>query len=236
MQHTITVPSDLSEITVGQYQEYLLKTENLVGDDIAAMTVSIFCNIDIEAVKYMTASDILSTASHINYLFSLDHELQMRVKLHGVDLGFNPNLDKMSFGEYIDLDENVTDWQKMHVALSVVYRPITMTHGERYSIAPYIGADHVEDGAELSYMDCMKELPMSVALGATVFFYALEKESLETMITYLVKATEEAMNTVLSHSLPSNGDGITAYIRLLKEMLQDSMKQVELQYMKPLPI
>lgn len=236
MQHTIKVPSDLSEITVGQYQDYLIKTKHLVGDDIAAMTVSVFCNIDLHAVNYMTASDIISIAEGINYLFSVDHELITRVTLEGTDLGFVPSLDKMSFGEYIDLDESVTDWANMHTALAVLYRPVTMTHGERYSIAEYVGADQIEEGSEMSYQDCMKNLPMSVALGATVFFYALGKESLEITINYLVKELEVVMSTAVQHNSHSNGGGITAYIKSLKEMLQDLTEQAESPYMKPLVI
>ena len=34
-------------------------------------------------------------------------------------------LDDMTLGEYIDLDNTLGEWQEMHKAMSILYRPIT---------------------------------------------------------------------------------------------------------------
>jgi hypothetical protein len=33
----------------------------------------------------------------------------------------------MSFGEYVDLDTYLADWQQMDKAMSVLFRPVTFT-------------------------------------------------------------------------------------------------------------
>jgi hypothetical protein len=57
--------------------------------------------------------------------------------MDGVEYGFIPNLDDMSFGEYVDLDTYLGDWQNIHRAMAVLYRPIREKRGERYNIVPY---------------------------------------------------------------------------------------------------
>ena len=59
----------------------------------------------------------------------------------GVEYGFIPVLDDMTLGEYVDLDENFTDWDKMHKAMSVLFRPIKLKKGDRYQIEEYDGMD-----------------------------------------------------------------------------------------------
>ena len=41
--------------------------------------------------------------------------------MRGVEYGFIPNLDDMSFGEYVDLDTYIGDWQNIHRAMAVLY-------------------------------------------------------------------------------------------------------------------
>jgi hypothetical protein len=36
-----------------------------------------------------------------------------------LEFGMIPELDKMTFGEYIDLESYITDWDNMHKAMAV---------------------------------------------------------------------------------------------------------------------
>ena len=45
----------------------------------------------------------------------------------------------MSFGEYIDLDTNIGDWQKIEKAMAVLYRPVIKEYGNLYDIEDYLG-------------------------------------------------------------------------------------------------
>ena len=48
-----------------------------------------------------------------------------------------PDLDELSFGEYIDLDTYLGDWENIHDAMNVLYRPINSKKGDRYTIQEY---------------------------------------------------------------------------------------------------
>ena len=43
-----------------------------------------------------------------------------------VEFGFVPKLDELSFGEFIDLDKYLQDWDSMHKAMAVLFRPVSM--------------------------------------------------------------------------------------------------------------
>ena len=62
---------------------------------------------------------------------------------------------------------NLGDWQTMHKAMSVLYRPVTFSKGHKYQIEDYEGI--VNDEA-------MKQAPLDVVFSAMVFFYRLSNE------------------------------------------------------------
>ena len=133
----------------------------------------------------------------------------------GVEFGFIPNLDEMSTGEYMDLDTYITDWDTMHNAMAVLYRPITNKLGNKYKIEEYKGS--------ITYADVMKHAPLDVVLGAMVFFYTLGNDLLKSTISYL-EGNQEVQNILTKHNLENVGDGIQVSMLLLKETLEDLMK------------
>jgi hypothetical protein len=71
----------------------------------------------------------------------------------------------------------------------------------------------------------MLDMPVDVAIGAMVFFYRLgSKLPLLTMDYLQIVMKEEGVPQTLKPILGENGDGINQYIRLLKEMSEDSMR------------
>ena len=68
-------------------------------------------------------------------------------------------------------------------------------------------------------------MPVTVALGAMVFFYRLgSKLPLLTMDYLQATLKKEGVPPQLNPILGENGDGINRYIHLLKEMSEESMK------------
>ena len=213
MQIEINVPTSLNEITLEQYQKFLKVTEeNPEGSFLDAKMIEIFCGIPLsESYKLKMSSvqaivDILTemlneTPAHINR-FSLD----------GVQYGFVPDLDEMSLGEYVDLDGNASDWQKMHIAMNVLYRPVITDKVGKYNIKEYTADDPSK----------MKDMPLGVALGSLFFFYNLGIEL--SKHTILSSSNQQEMETI-QELLTSveNGDGTRQFIVSLEEML-DSLK------------
>ena len=135
-----------------------------------------------------------------------------------MEFGFIPNLEEISFGEYVDLEKYLQDVSTFHKAMAVMYRPIKETFKDRYSIHDYNGSDE--------YSDLMKFAPLQIVKGANVFFWTLEKDLLKATLTFLETEMTAEIKThlVKELNLENSGVGMEAYTSSLKETLQDSMQ------------
>ena len=212
MKVDILVPSSLSDITLEQYQKFakINTGDNEDTNFLMHKTVEIFCNLELKNVAKIKFSYVKDILNDINKIFEQKSELISTFTLGGVEYGFIPTLDDMSLGEYIDLDENFTDWETMHKAMSVLYRPVTLHKGERYQIQEYDG---------IQYAEVMKKAPLNVVMGCMVFFYRLNNELLRTTLNYLEEELPKQMTTEQLQTLEKNGVGIKASMESLKEML-----------------
>ena len=230
---TLQVPDSLGDITLGQYQKYLKIIEANEGDDNAAefinlKTIEIFCDIEFKDVLSIPLGEAEKVLSIISKAFEEKPELIRHFKLLDVDMGFIPSLETISLGEYIDVENNVSDWQTMHKAMAVLFRPVNFRSKERYTIAPYEPSDEVSE--------LMKEMPLSVAMGSMVFFYDLGTELLRAIPTYIQQNLTEEQTYLLKQTSAQSGDGINQFMDLLKGMSLDSMKSQAFHYSNASPI
>ena len=230
MKIEIEIPSNLSEISLDRYQKYMLTLNN--SDDkkfVFQKMIEIFCGLELKEVVKMKASTVIELVQHFNKIFNEKTNFKHRFKLNNVEFGFIPDLENISFGEYIDLDSNLGDIQKLNKAMAVMYRPITKTFKDKYEIEEYQGS--------ANYSEVMKYAPVDVALGATVFFYRLRSELLKATLHYLEREVETmtSTNTAKKRSLESSGDGISQYTQLLKVMSDDLITLPEWDYSNALP-
>ena len=161
--------------------------------------------------------------SHVLELLNKEAKLQHRFKMTDpsgktVEFGFMPNMDEMSLGEYIDLEKYVSDWADMHKALAVMYRPITKGNKDFYDIESYEGSD--------KYADIMKDAPVTVAIGAMVFFYHLWRELLKTTVDSLAQEAKQAIQQGQNNPSEQSGDGINQSMRLL-EVMSESLEKLQ---------
>lgn len=215
MEVKIKVPESLSEITLGQYQKFVkVNTDVNQGDFLAQKMVEIFCNVKLAHVLLIKFTSITEIVAHLNSLFDKEHKLVQTFKLGEIEFGFIPDLEEMTFGEYVDLEAHLQDWDNMHKAMAVMYRPITRKKGEKYEIRPY--------DATPEFWEVMKLAPVDAVLGAMVFFYNLGKELLEATPSYLEKELKAL--TQSNPNLTELGDGITQSMHSLKVALSDLTK------------
>lgn len=209
MKIEVNIPENLNDITLGQYQEFL-KIEEPTEEDI----LKVFLGLDLKGLGKIKASDVDKYANHITSLFEQEQEHVLKFDLKGVQFGFMPNLDEITYGENKDVTAYLNDWQTMHKAMAVLYRPIKQKLGARYLIEDYEGSH--------KYSEAMKEMPLGVVMGAMVFFYNLTNALLKAIPNYLEKQTEkEQMTGAIS---AENGEAIKKYIHLLKETSEDLMR------------
>jgi len=229
MKATITIPENLNEITLGQYQHYLKVSQGLEGDLLAQRTVNILCDVKLSEVMMIRLADVRDISEHLNMLFSMDQDLQHRFEIKSQKFGFVPSLEDISFGEYVDLDKYVNDWDTMHQAMAVLFRPVIKEVGDKYDISEYNGSDE--------FSEIMRFMPLGVALGALVFFYRLGNELLKATRNYSLKQVKELEKITASNpNSISNGDGITASMHSLEEMLETLTQLPEFELPKHLHI
>jgi hypothetical protein len=157
----------------------------------------------LDAVEYKV-SDVRKVVQIITTTLNKQPDLVRTFKLGDTEFGFIPKLDDMTFGEYVDLDSNLGDWDNMYKAMAVLYRPIKQKVGDKYLIDDYKGD---------LYYDAMLHTPMDAVVSSMVFFYNLGKELSIAMTKYL---EEEGTLEGLTASQTSiiNGVGINQYKHL----------------------
>ena len=213
MELKVVVPTDLSEITLEQYQRFA----RLDGDEefLTHKMLEIFCNVPLSKLPNVKFKSLAGVVTRLNSMFGTKPSLKQEFTIGDQAFGFIPNLEDITFGEYVDLDNYMASTSELHKTMAVLYRPITQRAGKRYDIEPYESAE--------KYSDLMKQAPLDVVLGATLFFYRLGADLLAATTRSL-----ESRQTSIAAKLNSegSGDGTPRSITLLKEMSQ-SLKMWE---------
>jgi hypothetical protein len=213
----IKVPSVKENIQLHKYQRYvklLQDNEDIDVDFHRLKVLQIFCGLELSEANKMPITELDFIVEHIISMMSREDKLQRRFTMTDpsgktVEFGFMPNLSEMTLGEYVDLESYISDWEQMHKALAVMYRPIIGGNKDFYEIEEYKGSS--------KYADIMKDAPMTVATGAMVFFYSLGKELLRTTLHSLQEEVQKDLRQQ-KHPSEANGDGINQYMHSLEEM------------------
>ena len=210
MKANIIVPDHLKEITLKQYQKFVkLQDKNEGTFFLQQKMVEIFCGIKATDVLKIQYNDVDKITTVLNDMFDSKPDLVHRFVLDGVEYGFTPSLNKLSFGEYIDLDTYMGDWQNIHIAMNVLYRPIKQELGDKYLIKEY-----TTEGK-----DKLLSMPMDAVLGSIFFFFNLGKDCAANILNYLDKDQEILQAQELD--LGKNGGGINHFLHSLQGILQD---------------
>ena len=222
----LEVPTCLADIKLGEYQRYIKVADKNEGADefLNKKLIEIFCDVTLRDVDQIPMVEAEKVISIIGKAFEEKPSLIRHFKLLDVDMGFIPKLDEISLGEYIDIENNISDWQKMHQAMGVLFRPVNFKSKDKYTIAPYSPSEEMQS--------IMKEMPMDVVMGAMVFFYDLGKELSMAILNFM--EIESKMNpkaTQLKETLAQNGVGISQFMHLLKGMSSNSMKLPHMDYL-----
>jgi len=210
MRIKLNVPEDLSEITLAQYQRWIKIAEKQeeVNTFYQQKMIEIFCNANLQDIMQMRLKDIQEITTHLDSLFNNTPEFQPLFKLEDEEFGFIPKLDEMTFGEYIDLDNYLADWQQMDSAMAVLFRPVTYKRKGKYLIEDYVSSEKYD----------LSEMPLNVVLGSLVFFCDLKNELLKHIMNYL--KTQDIVDIPQSlKDLLESGVGINPFMDLQKERL-----------------
>ncbi len=216
MKAYVDVPDSLSDIKLRQYQKFVKETkDNEDTDFIQNKIIEIFCNVRASDVKKIKYTDIKKISDRINKLFEEKPALVRNFNLYGVNYYFIPNLDEISLGEYIDIDTYISDWDNIHIAMNVLYRPLKQKLKEKYLIEDYKENNNT----------VLQDMPLDAVMSSIFFFYHLGNDLLKVIVNYLQNNQE--IQQALDQTSVKNGDGITASMLSLKETLQNLKKLLD---------
>ncbi len=223
-EYNIDVPMSLSGISLRTYQKWQkIYDKNPDADDnfTKVKLLQTFCNLSIEDTYDIPLNNFDEVISHLSSLMETDTELIPTFTIEGadgvnIDFGFIPDLDKMTFGEWIDLDTYINDWSQMHKAMAVLFRPVTLGLGKNYNIEKYEGSS--------KYSEVMLDMPLDVVLGAMVFFYTLGTKLAIATTSYSLVEMEKELEVLSKQTSEQDGGGINRFILSLKVIQAKSMK------------
>ena len=205
MKLDLLVPTSLHDIPLKHYQKFIKTFENAddYTEDYAALKMlEIFCGVPYsEAIKFKVG-DINRVVSKLNEALAEKPSLINRFKLGSTEFGFVPELNDLTFGEFVDIENNITDWDNMHKAMAVLYRPIVKKYKKKYEIEEYRGDN---------WYDAMLDMPASVAVSAIVFFYNLETDLLNLTLDSGQVPSLQTQTSTQTQTLTKSGGGIHRY-------------------------
>ena len=213
----IQVPTHINDITLEQYQRFaLINTEEQDKEFFMFKTIEIFCGVDIALVSKMRLKDAESISNEVLEVLQQNVPFTNKFELDGVKYGFIPDLQAISLGEFIDLEEGLSKDKDFHKAASVMFRPIVKEFGELYTIDGY------EASTEMHHI--MKQAPVGIISAAIVFFYNIAKELLKASQDFSSQEKAEAMTILEKLNSQRNTGGLTLSTLYAEAMLQSINK------------
>jgi len=232
MKLDILLPTNLSEIPLSRYQEFIAMKEKSNDEEfIAQKMIQIFCGMKLGEVAKIKMKHLNELIAHFTKVFSEKPQLIRKFKIKDIEFGFIPKFDDISFGEYVDLENYMKDWKTYHKALSVMYRPIKNTNKDKYDIVDYEPNEDMQD--------LMKFAPLDVAISSSFFLSSLGIELLKATQTYLKKELKKmtaSTNSAKDTNLAKTGAGMEVSMDWLTETLQSLMKSQATDLLNVLPI
>ena len=230
-EYNIQVPMALSGITLKEYQSWmkiLTKYKDDEKDDEDFLKVKMlqtFCKLKIEDTYQIPLHNFNDIVNHISAMFAEEDESKQLKdtfvfeddKGESVEFGFIPNLDEMTFGEYVDLDKYINDVDNYHKAMAVLFRPKMNILNGKYNIETYEGST--------KWSNYMLDMPIDVVLSALSFILRLQDQ----LQTHTLRSSQaqvmEGLDQAIKKTSEESTDGSKVFTLWLKKIRLRSMMQ-----------
>lgn len=173
-------------ITISQYQVIYSKTDTFTNDyEYLLFLVSHLSGCKIDDLRLVKKTDFLYVANHcLKLLDDTDTTFYKTLEHNGNKYGFEPRLNEMKMGQYMDLDHFIKEPIKnIHYIFAILYRPLK--YGDeimgqfQYQIDDY-DPSSVEGRAEE-----FKSLDLKYMAGMLTFFLTFAREYINNLMGYL---------------------------------------------------
>ena len=226
-----TIPETLRDIKLSQWQRYIEILEKNKDAELTGFLekklLGIFCGVELKDIDRIGLSVFDNTIQHLSNILNSKPELVKTFKMTGTDdvtveFGLIPNFDKMSYGEFMDLEKYLFVDKDLHRAMAVMYRPVKLKSKGSYLIHDYNGTEYLAE--------VMKNTPLDVALSARVFFYRLATKLSNFTMAYTLKELQQKQEGRKDKHSVKSGETIKQYLRSLEKMSEELEKLQNYQY------
>ena len=196
------VISSWSEVTLEKWLR-LADLDDVGASEEALGTITELSNIPKKLVKELSIGDVSAIMDRVGLLqHQANSSLKRIIEIEGIEYGFHPSLDRITLGEFADLETFLKMGINKHLpeVMAILYRPIVEKKNNIYTIEKYDG--NIEIRTEV-----MKRMKAEEVQAALVFFWSFVKElliALPSSLTRRLKVTREQLQAKASQK---NGDG-----------------------------
>ena len=192
MKLKFSIAANAKGVTLGKYIDY----QNAV-DKIEQ--VRIITGKSTESIRLLQSNVIDEIIMRFEAAIKLGgSDFERKVRVGAIELGFIPNLNELTFGEYIDLDthcgsiykDGVINGKAAHAMMCILYRPVKAKFGKYYDIESY------NPNAKRKYEDEVLQLTLDHVLNVLLFFSSLEIELYNSSLEYLAKEITEIVKEI----------------------------------------
>ena len=226
------------KITIDKYVKIYKLKDLLTEEYFAAKLISIVCECPMEDLLESDYQEVNYIASYIMGLIPLgEPKFVDRFELDGVNYGFFPKWQDLSFAEFVDMDTISTKKQDelldlLHILCSIMYRPIIKERSEHdFDIEKY-NMKSMKERAELF----KNKLDISIVLGAQFFFINYAKRysdyfllsSIPTLSIWTkIKLVWSLRKMIWIQVFKKSTDGSLSSTDLLTTILQNTTRSIK---------
>ena len=192
-----------SDVTLEKWLKLVSFHEGSNSEE-ALNTVAELSNIPKKLIKELSITDVAAIMSRISDLQNKQNSsLKKIIKIEDVEYGFHPSLDRITLGEYADLEMFIKLGVERHLPeiMAILYRPIVEKKNKVYTIEKYNG--DIDIRAEI-----MKNMSAEQVQSALVFFWTFVKELLIALPSSLTKRMKEMKMRLQEKVLQKSGVGL----------------------------
>ena len=202
------IPEKWTQVSLGNYQNLMLSIDDKSDEQTKILTtINALTNAPIQLLEKCKKKDILKVFQELSKLINikLNTTLNMIIEIDNVEYGFNPNLSDMTFAEFVDLDNYLSEpWKNMHKIMAILYRPIISQNKKKYKIEEYDSTKCLLNAKKFK-----TSLSVATVNGASNFFLTIAGEYLNVLQLSLNKKQKKMLKDIeiQNKNLTTNGVG-----------------------------
>jgi hypothetical protein len=197
-----TLINNWSDVTLEKWGKLVdFKKESPTEE--ALKTIRTLSDMPEQYIKALSIKDVASILSSLSDLQAEERSLLQRIiKVDGVELGFHPNLDEITLGEYADIEHLIDGGFEENIAniVAILYRPVIDKDGSSYTIEAYDG--NYEERAK-----AIKNMKAEDVQSSLLFFWTFGSALSMTMQSYSMELIAKRMKSNLTEISQQDGDG-----------------------------